>query len=99
MTRLPKLLLKKWMEAEWKLKEANRGRVRRVTDIVVGGTFKAIFEKATGGQCRQADRRATIRDRREKFRDFGLRSREEMDRLEKEVSFSFSKFYLGEIVS
>jgi len=82
-----------------RLEGANQGRVRRVTDIAVGGTFKAIYEKATDGKCRLADRRATIRDRREQFRDFGLRSPEEMDRLEKAVSFHFSKFYVREIVS
>ena len=92
-------LLRRCKKAERRLGEANRGRVRRVTDIVVCETFKAIYEKATDGQCCQADRRATIRDRQEQFRDFGLRSPQEMDRLEEAVSFSFSKFYVGGMVS
>ena len=90
---------RRWIEAEMRFEGVNYGRVRRVTDIVVGGTFKAIYEKATDGKCRRADCRATIRDRLEQFRDFGLRSPEEMDRLEKAVSFPFSKFYVREIVS
>jgi len=39
------------------------------------------------------------RDGQELFRDFGLRSPEEMDRLGEAVSFPFSKFHMGEIVS
>ena len=92
---MAKRLLRRCIKAERRLEEARKGRGRPVPDIVVGEAFKAIYAKATDDQCHQADRRAMIRDGQEQFRDSGLRSPEEMDRLEEAVSFPFFQILCG----
>jgi len=97
-TKVARQLHRRCKKAERRLEEANRGRVHRFTDTSVGQTFKAMYEKATIGQCRNKDRLVTRRGRQERYPDFDLGSPAEVDRLV-EASFPLVKFCVREIVS
>ena len=67
--------------------EVNTGRGRRFSDLIIGETFKAMYDKGTDGLYPRTDRLETIRAHQEWFLDFGLESPEHVDMLAEEVSF------------
>jgi len=50
------------------LEEKNRELLPRVNDIVVGETFKAMYDKGTRGKCRRNNRLAALRARQKRYR-------------------------------
>jgi len=74
------------------LAEENLELLPRVTDIVVGETFKAMYNTGTRGRCRRKNRLLEIRSRRQRYWQFGLGSPADVDGLVEEVRFPIVKF-------